>query len=203
MGGGVQRQPRASWGAVNSPVNTLCIPWCTGSWEKSSNMCHLQAQSHGRLIKCFLAAIQGKEPGYRLTPSSVLNCLIPASRRRLVPETTLSCFPEINLVGTLVLSTHIHGRSLQKNPASISVWMWLLAETGGQPSPVLKCLRAWRESRQCLQPWSVSSSALCWGRERVANYPPIGYFLFPSLFFPTMALQPKMETHVSSPCPAY
>lgn len=86
-------------------------------------MCHLQFESLGRLTKCFLAAIQGKGPGDRLSPSSVLNCLTLASHRRLVPEITLSCFPEINLVGILELSTRIHGRSLQKNPASISVWM--------------------------------------------------------------------------------
>lgn len=58
------------------------------------------------LTKCFLAAIQGKGPEYCLIPSSVLSCLTLASHRRLVAEITLSCFPEINLMGTLVLSTH-------------------------------------------------------------------------------------------------
>lgn len=48
-----------------------------------------------------------------------------------MPEITLSCFPEINLLGTLVLSAHTHGWSLQKNPASISEWMQFLAEMGG------------------------------------------------------------------------
>lgn len=129
--GNVQGQPRASWGAVNSPVNSLCTPCRAGSWEKRSNMCHLQAYSHRRLTKCFLAAIQGKGPGYCLTHLSVLSGLTPASHRRLVPKITLSCFPGINLPGSLVLSTHTRGGSLQKNPASISVWMWFLAEMGG------------------------------------------------------------------------
>lgn len=83
---------------------TATVPLCKHpvspeSREKGFSMCHLQAWSCERLIKCSLTAIQGERPGYGLIPFSALHhrdlqldCLTLASDRRSVPEITLSCF---------------------------------------------------------------------------------------------------------------